>query len=912
MFERGSEWRKWDLQVQTIIDDGYISIDSYIDDLKTNNPEKLKKIIEKIGSEELLKKYDSKTYYFTDAVDDKKTRAKNYAKVFLNYIDIFNENIGAVGITDHNYYDEYLLDALVNESKNTIIKIIPGVEVNVGGIHTLVFFGSIPYGKNTYSEGIKTFLSKININNPKENGVLTVSHITNKNLINIVNEIGGVIIYAHCNSSNGLFQERTKTDRTFLADIFNEQKVNILQSKNKEGADITTAYIRSNNKFISNFNFTLCSDSRCLKDVLSNDNAGNFTWIKADPTFEGLKQIIYEPTERVIIQSNKPEEKTGYQAIDRIEINSDLINNKEILFNQNLNSIIGGRSTGKSILLASIALKLKLENKPIFNGESKEKYKDFIDSISKNIRIFWKDGKEEYEREVEYFQQSYMYELAKNTKDLDNVIENILREKGKSKDLDEYRNFTSINSKNISVQVSDLFQIINDLQKVRQLLLELGDKDGVNLEIEKLEKEIKNNTKTEINDSEKQKYDDFKIELEKLQKKIDLNKNDLENIEKLKSHNFIKDNIDYELLVVLDENRKTLINEEYGKLKTAFKENFELKLIEISKSIEKRNLEIDIEIKKIFEDEIYKKVLLAFNESSQIQEIEDKLKIQKSKLFKIEENINKISSLDKQQNSIIENIKKLYKNFEFKTSEVVDVLSDNVDGLEIKAKINYKENIYRDILSNALDNRTVDNKKYIDGNSTEIFSLFSDIIKGNLSYRSSYNSETFSKRIMSQCLYDISFDLIYESDNFLEMSDGKKAFVVLKLLLDFSNKECPILIDQPEDDLDNRSIYNELVEYLKKKKKKRQIIVATHNPNVVVTADSEEVIVANQHGNGTPNIDKKKFQYISGSLENTQFLDEAKLNISILNSQGINEHVCDIVEGGEKAFEQRKKKYNII
>jgi len=51
------------------------------------------------------------------------------------------------------------------------------------------------------------------------------------------------------------------------------------------------------------------------------------------------------------------------------------------------------------------------------------------------------------------------------------------------------------------------------------------------------------------------------------------------------------------------------------------------------------------------------------------------------------------------------------------------------------------------------------------------------------------------------------------------MSDGKKAFVILKLLLEFSHKECPILIDQPEDSLDNRAIYNELVAYLKQKRK---------------------------------------------------------------------------------------------
>jgi len=66
------------------------------------------------------------------------------------------------------------------------------------------------------------------------------------------------------------------------------------------------------------------------------------------------------------------------------------------------------------------------------------------------------------------------------------------------------------------------------------------------------------------------------------------------------------------------------------------------------------------------------------------------------------------------------------------------------------------------------------------------------------------------------------------------MSEGKRAFVILKLLLDFSEKIGPILIDQPEDDLDNRSISNELAEYLKEKKKIRQIIVVTHNANVVL------------------------------------------------------------------------------
>lgn len=143
------------------------------------------------------------------------------------------------------------------------------------------------------------------------------------------------------------------------------------------------------------------------------------------------------------------------------------------------------------------------------------------------------------------------------------------------------------------------------------------------------------------------------------------------------------------------------------------------------------------------------------------------------------------------------------------------------------------------------------------------------------------------------------------------MSDGKKAFVVLKLLLDFNDKNCPILIDQPEDDLDNRAIYNDLVQYLRKKKKLRQIIVATHNPNIVVGADSELVICANQNGekninSGTP---PKKFQYVSGSLEHT-FPKIIGKN-EILESQGTREHVCEVLEGGNVAFKLREKKYSI-
>ena len=123
---------------------------------------------------------------------------------------------------------------------------------------------------------------------------------------------------------------------------------------------------------------------------------------------------------------------------------------------------------------------------------------------------------------------------------------------------------------------------------------------------------------------------------------------------------------------------------------------------------------------------------------------------------------------------------------------------------------------------------------------------------------------------------------------------------------------CPILIDQPEDDLDNRSIFDELIPFIREKKIVRQIIIVTHNANVVLGGDAEEIIVANQRGNNSPN-SRYRFEYRSGSIEeNMPVRDEfGVIRSGLLNEKGIQQHICDILEGGEKAFDLRKHKYCI-
>jgi predicted ATP-dependent endonuclease of OLD family len=114
------------------------------------------------------------------------------------------------------------------------------------------------------------------------------------------------------------------------------------------------------------------------------------------------------------------------------------------------------------------------------------------------------------------------------------------------------------------------------------------------------------------------------------------------------------------------------------------------------------------------------------------------------------------------------------------------------------------------------------------------------------------------------------------------------------------------LLEQPEDNLYKRTVYNTLTEFIKNKKIDRQIIMVSHNSNLVVSTDSENIIVANQNGQKEGTV---KFDYINGALENS--FKNTSQHISVLESQGIREHVCEILEGGEIAFKKREKKYNL-
>ena len=318
---------------------------------------------------------------------------------------------------------------------------------------------------------------------------------------------------------------------------------------------------------------------------------------------------------------------------------------------------------------------------------------------------------------------------------------------------------------------------------------------------------------------------------------------------------------------------------------------------------------------QIIESPNYIKGANVFSSNVQFKEIEDKLKVQNNKLFEIGNLITQEKALTTQYFQIKDAIKQDFREYYNKIVSIQERLSLKSDKLEIKAKATLVINRYREVLNSSINQQSYQGQEIVnkpinnyEDFFTAVFDLFELLLENKVTLKGGYNISSLSQEILSTNFFKITYEIIYE-DVFKHMSEGKKAFVVLMLLLDFSNKDCPILIDQPEDDLDNRAIYNELVTYIKRKKKERQIIIVTHNPNIVVGADSELVIVSNQHGVNSPNRKDFKFDYVHGSLEMSKEKDNAIKDT--LFSQGIRQHVCEILEGGFEAFKKRELKYDI-
>jgi hypothetical protein len=140
----------------------------------------------------------------------------------------------------------------------------------------------------------------------------------------------------------------------------------------------------------------------------------------------------------------------------------------------------------------------------------------------------------------------------------------------------------------------------------------------------------------------------------------------------------------------------------------------------------------------------------------------------------------------------------------------------------------------------------------------------------------------------------VRYEIEYDGVDIRKLSPGTRGIVLLLLYLALDNADDrPLVIDQPEENLDPKSVFDELVSLFVEAKGKRQVIIVTHNANLVINTDADQIIIASAGSHtagGLPPI-----AYTAGGLEDS----------------GIRKEVCNILEGGEEAFRERARRLRV-
>ncbi|MBV4355512.1 TrlF family AAA-like ATPase [Pinibacter aurantiacus] len=685
-----------------------------------------------------------------------------------------------------------------------------------------------------------------------------------------------------------------------------------------------------------------------------------FTWVKSDLHFEGLRQICFEPEHRVKIHSDKPDFKQEKFVIDEVRFISPakVFSTNAIHLNPNLNVIIGGKSSGKSLLLYAIAKTLSSDDNILKNDDGNFKYE--LDKIEQgfDFEIITKGGfKQKLNRvnensilpEIKYIPQNYLVKLAepelnKKGKPLNELVRGLIKEDRESKEAYQvFVNKVSQNDKSRNSQIDSFFENSQALQGLENELKTKSNKSVLQNNIKSNADRVDSlNKSSGLNQEQIDTYKNLQEEANKNAIKRQNCRNDFSvvqsfNAELAQIMTSLKQKKDAMLETLQMLPIKDYYQKEYGTVDALLKQSREIE--------ESLRLAPDQDGRAQFVNESVFK-----NEAAQITEEHERLLTSMQPYLKneevkkaidelnlsIENDQKALSDIDTLHKRILEQTKivaetkesifKIYENSYHEYLTIIKTLKDRTielekDGLKIVGKAQFDFPRLRKDLLAITDGRRfsysrypilAENKKATDDANFQFIIeqlkiLFDDILKQEYSLTSKGSISNAIKIILNDYFFDF-WEITYKSDKLGEMSTGKASFVILMLIIGLSKSKAPILIDQPEDNLDNRSITTDLVNYLRHKKLERQIIIVTHNANVVVNADAENVIVANQKGQNEEHSSSEfKFDYINGAIENSF---EKKSDVTdILKSMGIRQHIADIVEGGKEAFVMREKKY---
>ncbi|OJZ94854.1 TrlF family AAA-like ATPase [Helicobacter pylori] len=814
-----------------------------------------------------------------------------------------DSEIDCIGLTNYFKFDEEEF-ALKEKIEERGIKVFYNLEVRLdyqnNNDDCLDFH--IIFSDEVSSDGIKKFLSnmKANVCGIEKKLADLEKDDFNKAVVNFdqllecleeesLNLMGkyllGFLSRGHGNSRSSSNYEKIAKKSHFLIHSSDDQEK-----------------LKKDREFWLEYNKSLLQSS----DAHKEDSIGKkYTWIKAEKTFEGLKQIIYEPETRVSIDKEKPQDPlhkidcVGLCFDGEVKITNEKGDtpfcyagfNETLFFSPNFTCVIGGRGSGKSTLLQLIVSAIK--NKSFVKGLKHETIQKCIEiqpntDIVDSVEYLAQNEVEEFATNVSKFTEAIFNridsKLSGNLKELENQItENIKKfdeqiaywqEKTKLEEQLKNREKERKKSQNIidTFTDEDYLDKREKLQENHKALIDLKQsREGVLTFIEKLKRVV--NFESKENMEEKNSYDKVYNQLKqnicKKLEEIDTDiKNgrfdsDEENIEKLESEHqtLIQEIGDF-------FKEKGVSDEDMGDIRTANDHlaNIKMNINDLKRKIE----EITNKIKSFSWEGIDKDIENFENQ------IEEKLKEINSAFEEISKNHKEVEPITIKYRLDEDIFEGVFEDFDklvdkgFNIQKHQSKIKEYLKEIELKNTIDMQHARFIEELYSSIDNK-----------KAAFYETMKDIFDREIHFQ--IYRLLILKHLRNVEKYKI-FEVRYDKRALNETSFGQKCTAVLVVLLSLGNN--PIIIDEPEAHLDSTLIANYLVTLIKKQKQKRQIIFDTHNANFVLNADAEQIIQLKNENN---------------KIVAQSFMIES------------DKHKEDLLklEGGEKAFKDRERKYGI-
>lgn len=931
--DRGSEWHRWDLHVHT------------------------------------ASSYDYK-YKGPDA-DDLLCNA------------LHKNNIEAVAITDHFKIDKDRIKDLREKAPDIVF--FPGVELRTdkgaNNLHLIIIFSD----KENLEDLADDFNAIMIRQKAKSKESDTTIYWEFHDIVKFAKSHNGLISIHAGRKANGIDKEISNAlpvKEAIKKDI--SDAVQFFEVGQKKDIKEYEKYVF---KCIPRKPLIICSDNHSPNEY----NVKEPLWIKARLTFDGLKQCIYQPKERIYIGTLPPtmervrrnqQNNISSIACSRVEypVNKDM---NWFSFNVSLNpsmvAIIGNKGSGKSAFTdiighlcnCSTMKEASFLNNNRFRKMPKNYAKDYL------AELVWLDGKKcqdtlsakeesRYVEHAQYLPQRYIENVCNDfgdifQKEISKVIFSYVDtvDRGTANDLEE---LVSLKSKR---QEIGLQKKRGELKKINESIITIEQKmtDEYQKEIkdklkdtkEMLERHEKSKPQEVMKPEQKDSNAEYQFKLNELNQTIKKTEDQIQKgmDEIFQYNNFIKD---IENVIVEIDLLESTFNKIHNSIDNVI-EKYNLPQMECSAELKtpRKYLERLVEKRKDDKNTLQKQINELKGKVQKLnEEKENLISSADSEEKQYQQYLMDLSEWEEKRNQIIgnENCNGSLKFFEREYGYIQNNLKSDYNEW-VKKRDDITRQIYKEIIEISRIYQEI--YKPIQGEITELLGSLEDGVqfqaeifmkypnlgqhlldfinqRFNGKYGRSHNSlqeietqikdtdfgdensvtgftrdmaevitsdfETAGKRVANrQEFYDFIFGLEYIGVNFQlkvnghsleELSPGERGIVLLIFYLALSKESKPIIIDQPEDNLDNQSIYSKLVPCICRAKQKRQVIIVTHNPNIAVACDAEQIIFCHKDPN------TNQIEYVSGAIEDSSMLG----------------HVIDVLEGTRPAFDLRRCKYN--